>query len=133
LFWAAVLFLLDVFVRRVAIRLAPFWSWLMTRLGFGRQEPALAGPSLDRLRSRKAEVARELNERRTTSRFEAAPPPGSDASGKEMLDAVLESEIAKEREVPPPKPVTNIDQPAESHTARLLELKRKAKKDRPSE
>lgn len=133
LFWAAVLFLLDVFVRRVAIRLAPFWNWLMTRLGFGRQQPALAGPSLDRLRSRKAEVARELNERRSVSRFEVTPPPGSDASGKEMLDAVLESEIAKEREVLPPKPVTNLDQPAESHTARLLELKRKAKKDRPTE
>jgi hypothetical protein len=50
-----------------------------------------------------------------------------------MLDAVLGSEIAKEREALPPKPVTNIDQPAESHTARLLELKRKAKKDRPTE
>lgn len=132
LFWAAVLFWFDVLIRRVAVSFAPLWSafanWLARLRGL---EPATAGPSLERLRTRKLEVGRELELKRGSSRFELEESRAAASSGKAILDAVLESEIAREREPLPPKPIANTDQPEESHTARLLEAKRRAKQNRP--
>ncbi|MFO0342114.1 MAG: VWA domain-containing protein [Planctomycetota bacterium] len=132
LLWAAVLFWFDVLTRRVALSAAPLWTamrnWLARIRG---QEPVLAGPSLERLRTRKLEVGKQLELKRANTRFEPESSPSSSASGKELLDAVLESEIAKERDPLPPKPITQLDQPEESHTARLLEAKRRARQNRP--
>jgi uncharacterized membrane protein/NAD(P)-dependent dehydrogenase (short-subunit alcohol dehydrogenase family) len=132
LFWAAVLFWFDVLVRRVALTAAPLWnavrSWLARLRG---QELVMAGPSLERLRTKKLEVGKQLELKRSGTRFDLDESRPSPTSGKEILAAVLESEIAKEREPLPPKPITNVDQPEQPHTARLLEAKRRARQDRP--
>lgn len=132
LFWAALTFLFDVLIRRVAFSLTPLSN--AARALYARlrgQQPVLAGPSLERLRNRKQEVSRQLELKRASTRFEPDSARPANSSGQEILDAVLESEKSKEREPLPPKPVTNVDRPEEPHTARLLEAKRRAKQDRP--
>lgn len=127
----AVCFFWDVLVRRVALRLEPVWNWIQTHLlSWMGREPALAGPSLDRLRSRKQEIGKQIEMRRAATRFEPNRDPQPPVSGQQMLDAVLASEVAKEVEPPVPKPVADSSTPDETHTSRLLEVKRKVQRDR---
>mgnify|MGYP003618654201 CR=1 FL=1 len=69
---ALVVFTLDVFVRRVAFELRWLWApaaWLVRRLRPGPTPPT--APHLERLRSRKEDVARSLAEHRASPRFQS--------------------------------------------------------------
>ncbi len=130
----ACVFFADVLVRRVTIHfywLGPALAWLWARM---RRRPQEAGPDerLERLRSRKAEVSGQLDERRAAARFE--PQPDEAAGGK---PASLEEVLQQAGGAPPPPapPRADASGPPEptggkSYTERLLEAKKKAWKDK---
>jgi len=130
LLWAAAcLFLLDVFVRRVAIDFhwVPLvWQSVMTRW-FGGQAEQAVEQQLDRLRDRKAEVARSLDRRNADARFEpemdadSLPPVAPRTTVDGTQDALPSRDRGVEKD-----DVTDDDEG--SYTARLLEAKKKARK-----
>ena len=135
LLFAAVVFLGDVFVRRVAVTsdwILPAVYWVAQRLRpAGADEPADA--RLDRLRSRKAELVRSIDQRRAATRFEPQMADDSADQTPRDLDAVLQdaASAAPDAKTPQKKPpASTIDQSeSDSYTKRLLEAKRKARKE----
>ncbi|MFO0869877.1 MAG: VWA domain-containing protein [Pirellulales bacterium] len=133
----AVLFLADVFVRRVQISfewLAPVLVWFRTRV-LGRAAPEPVDTRLERLRSRKAAVSGQLDERRAAVRFAptADPSAGTSSGG---AGEPLQDDVARGGSVvaPPPPPTTGLTpeaREAESYTARLLKAKQQARRDVP--
>jgi uncharacterized membrane protein len=131
LLFCSFVFFADVFVRRVAVS----FNWvgdgyrsLVARIQ--GKEQVQPQESLDRLRSRKAEVEREIEARRATSRFE--PESGNTISGKEQLEQVLSSEIEKTPALPPRLAKDKLEAERENNfTSRLLDVKRKAQQNRP--
>lgn len=127
---AAVFFFFDIFMRRVAMGLA--WiSKAVSFLGnkFGKGDGAAdQDERLDRLRSRKAEVIRTIDDRRASTRFE---PDTDDKSASVEVDNLLESEAGAPRPTTPPSsessPLAPEQQEEEkSYTSRLFEAKKKA-------
>jgi Mg-chelatase subunit ChlD len=123
---ASGVFLADVFVRRVSVT----FDWLppLARrpLDFVlRRAPAPAQPQyIERLKSRKAEVAGQLEQLRAATRFEMPERTPADAAPLEELS-------------PPPaappggqRPSISPEQAEESYTERLLKAKKKAMEDR---
>jgi hypothetical protein len=124
-------FFFDVFFRRVTVSFA--WApplaagvrdWVLRRDG---QVPKTE--YMDRLRSRKAEVSEQLEQRRAAARFEPAP----DAAAPADL-ATLESQMqAAPREAPRPSAPQRSTAEApkeESYTERLLKAKKKVWEER---
>ena len=129
-------FFADVFIRRVTIGfgwLLPVWNWLRFKV-FGRQEAPEHDERLERLRSRKAAVAGEIDERRAATRFEPVLPetggPAPDLN--QVLQDASGSDLPSEG---PPRPTTPLAPGAEeeSYTSRLLKAKQQATKNRPKE
>ena len=121
-------FFADVFVRRVAVS----FDWLGTAIRQARsrltrvetRQPQIA---ISRLQSRKAEIEREIESRRSATRFE--PTPDQQLSGKQKLEDVLASEIEKTPPLPPKIPRDKLDAEKENtYTSRLLDAKREAQK-----
>lgn len=103
---ASCLFLVDIFVRRVQVR----FGWLSVfRRG---PRPAAIPGHLERLRSRKAQVAQELEQIRDAARLEVSPG---------------DSQLATEALEPGSAAADQTE--AESHTARLLRAKKEAWKE----
>jgi uncharacterized membrane protein len=127
----SVIFFADVFVRRVAVSLdwvGEGYRRLIAR--FRGQEVENRQEAISRLRSRKAEIERELEARRATTRFE--PEAERTISGKEKLDQILTSEIEKTPALPPKLPRDKLEAEREStFTSRLLDVKRKAQQNQP--
>ena len=130
---SAVAFSADIFLRRVAVGFA--WlpatlAWCRSML-FGRDRGESVSRSVARLQSRKAEVGQELDARRSQSKFE--PEPDELNEGQRALDAVLRSEDRQYKEKPRATRDAAMGDAEEEqlHTSRLLEAKRKLKKDRP--
>jgi hypothetical protein len=127
----AVAFFGDVLIRRVTMGVEwmnPAWAWIRRQV-FGASDDAPVDERLARLKSKKAEVADELDERRTSARFEPQP----DAAPPDL--SVLTGD-AGERERPAPPPteqpgMTPGEREADTYTSRLLKAKQQAKKDRP--
>jgi uncharacterized membrane protein len=126
----AVLFFADVFVRRVQIGLewlTPVAAWIRTKL-LRRAEPEPEDTRLDRLRSRKAALSEQLDERRAAVKFE--PGQEADAATPVALDDVL-----RDAEKPAaPKPastasITPTEVEGETYTSRLLKAKQQARRD----
>lgn len=118
---ACCLFFGDVFVRRVHVSFAwlpPLAGRVLDRLL--RREPRVApAPTIERLRSRKAEVSDQLDQLRASTRFEAPPEIVIDPQA-------IEQPTAAPSESKAPAPSLSPDQPAEdSYTARLLKAKKK--------
>jgi hypothetical protein len=126
------IFLTDVFIRRVAVNL----NWVSVAAGWvrekvtGKEQPNLQS-NMERLRSKKSEVTRQLERARSDMRFEV-PDSDRTTSGTEQLTRVLESERDREIEAPAPKSVQNVETPNADlpHTSRLLDAKRRAQQDR---
>lgn len=124
---AGLLFLADVFFRRVQVSFAwlpPLASRLRDRV-LGRPQPAPAPEYMSRLRSRKAEVAGELEQRRAAARFEPQPESPGDT-------AALEEEL-KGPAPPKPPPARGAISPEqakeeEGYTSRLLKVKKDIQK-----
>jgi hypothetical protein len=121
-FAAGCLFLFDVFLRRVAVSLA--WAprvaagardWLLRR-----KQAAAPTEYMDRLRSRKAEIAERLEQQRAGARFEPVAEMPKDIA---VLEPELPQKIAPERA---PVAVATAAPPAEErYTGRLLKAKKK--------
>ncbi len=120
-FAASCLFFFDVLLRRVAVS----FSWaprvaITARDWVLRRKPA-AAPSeyMDRLRSRKAEIAERLEQERAGARYE----PTGDLS---QVDPALEpGQPQKPAIEPEPAAVATAALPAEeSYTSRLLKAKK---------
>jgi hypothetical protein len=138
LLWlAAVLFLGDVAVRRVApdvdrIKKAAVDQWKKLR---GR-EVAPATEYMEKLKSRKAEVSEQIDRSRAATRFEAPPPAEITAPLNEPLleGASGREEIERARRSAPDAPSLAPNEPkpaeAESYTNRLLKAKQKVWEDR---
>jgi uncharacterized membrane protein/Mg-chelatase subunit ChlD len=131
---AACVFFGDVFVRRVTVRfdwIVPATVWLWGRV-LRREQAEPGDERLERLRSRKAEIADQIDERRAAARFE--PQVETDGPAKDLAEVLQEAAGPATAAPPRPKPeeaqlVAEKDEP--SYTARLLEAKKKAWKDKP--
>ncbi len=141
LLWlAAVIFLADVAVRRIApdvgrVRRLVGDQWKK----FQGREVAPATEYMEKLRSRKAEVGDQLDRSRAATRFEAPPPSESTPGPNEpLLDPFAPPTPSKPRPTPGeaarglapsgPKP-----EAPESYTNRLLRAKQKVWEDREKE
>jgi uncharacterized membrane protein len=128
----AAAFFADVFVRRVTIGfewLAPVLAWVSVNL-LRRQPPEAPDARLERLRSRKQAIEREIDTRRAATRFE----PQAETAGERELRQVIE-EAGSGRPIEPPRPLRDVTlQPGEAegedYTSRLLKAKRKAWEER---
>ncbi len=118
---ASCLFFGDVFVRRVHVSLAwlpPLAGRMLDRLL--RREPRAAPTvTIERLRSRKAEVAGQLDQLRASTRFEAPPEMVIEPPPIEQPTA------ASPESKPPATSLSPEQQGEESYTARLLKAKKK--------
>ncbi len=123
------LFFGDVFVRRVAVDFDWLWAALAkARDWILRREPApQPDQQMDRLRSRKAEIGRSIDQRRAATRFEPEPDQQVDASVLDEAAASGTSEVRK----PPTKTDLGPDEKAEEDFAtRLMKAKKRALKER---
>lgn len=128
---ASLLFFYDVFVRRVTINLdwaKPYASRVRDKL-LGR-EPKPAQPEyLARLRSRKAEVNQQIEQRKAATRFEPQPDaPGSTSALDEELRGA--GPAADKPRGTTPSSALQPQKEEESYTDRLLKAKKKVWEDR---
>jgi len=128
---SACLFFADVLVRRVTIewhRLAAWCGRLLAR--FRRPSaPVDNEERLDRLRSRKAEIAEELDERRATARFMPELPADKQAIS-EVAGGEASPASAPKRTSARPETSSAPNAPDEpTYTERLLQAKRRAWQD----
>ena len=125
----ATAFVADIFIRRVQVSfdwIGNLFNRIKQSLGFGKvaEKPV----SISRLQSRKAEIEAEIESRRASTRF--APEVTDSSSGRERLDEVIGEEIAKTPAAPAKiKRDEAADEEQTSYTSRLLDAKRKARKD----
>jgi uncharacterized membrane protein len=128
---AACLFFFDVFFRRVTIKL----DWLPPLAGrvrdrlLGRQLQPVRTETIERLRSRKAQIGEGIEQKRAAARFQPLP----DAStGTAALDAELKGTVPTDV---PKRPAGSAggmtpEEEQESYTDRLLKAKKKVWEDR---
>ncbi|MBP89628.1 MAG: hypothetical protein CMJ64_23440 [Planctomycetaceae bacterium] len=135
LVFAASVFFVDVFVRRVTVSfewVGPFLVWLRAKV-FGAEDDDQPEERLDRLRSRKAAIAGEIDERRAASRFEPIMPedgaPTVGAPDQVLRDAAGGETASSSSPQRPTSQLSPEDQEEESYTSRLLKAKQKAWKD----
>lgn len=124
-------FFADVFIRRVTIS----FGWVMTlvrwiRAKLGRGETAQPEERLLRLRTSKAAIAEQIDERRAATRFE---PVADSALAPGTADEILQQAAGGAAPTPAPTiaPSAQLtpDAPeAESYTARLLKAKQQARR-----
>ena len=117
-------FMADVFVRRVAVSfdwVPVAWNGLLSKTGL-RKEREQQPASIARLQSRKAEIEKDIESRRSATKFEADPE--TKVSGKQQLEEVLASEISK-TPAPPPKIQREEKDEEDQYTSRLLAAKKK--------
>ncbi len=124
---ACCLFFGDIFIRRVQVNLA----WVPPLAGrardfvLRRRPPPAAPPTMDRLRSRKAEVSGQFEQLRAAARFEA---PLEKAAGLDVLEERAARPPAGP--APPPPPLAQQKSEEESYTERLLRAKKKVCKQK---
>nr|MCU0982387.1 glutamine amidotransferase [Pirellulaceae bacterium] len=121
----------DVFIRRVTVHfywVVPAARWLIARL-MRRQAEATADVVIERLRSQKAAIGQQIDERRAAARFE---PQMDEAAGGPLPDDVLRDAAVPTPQTPPrPREETTVSgEQDSSYTARLLEAKKKAWKEK---
>jgi hypothetical protein len=127
---AAIVFLVDIFIRRVTVH----FYWVMPAVAYavnrvrGIQQTEVVDERLARLRNRKAAVANQIDERRAATRFE---PVVDEAAGPSRdVDQVLADASAGSAAVAPPSTQAKTQLPQteeETYTERLLKAKKKAK------
>lgn len=137
LLWlAALLFLCDVAVRRIApdldrMRAALAHQWQKLR----GQEVAPPVEYMEKLRSRKAEVGEQIDRTRAATRFEPPPlPMPSGPTGEPLLEGTPRSETPRAVRPSPTQPGLAPPGPApaepDSYTNRLLKAKQKVWEER---
>ncbi len=125
------IFLADVFVRRVAVTfhwVVPAIGWLKNKL-WNRRVAADVEQRLERLRHKKQELAESIDQRRAAARF--VSPDESDRMPPDV-DSVLADTAAGAAPPPPQRPAAAArrdESEADAYTARLLEAKKKARQE----
>ena len=115
------LFLADVFVRRVAIN----FDWIgkaITKVRGGQRQETQVTARLDALKKNKEALDDSLQRRRASVRFE---PTEVDVSAADEIDLDHVSAAPKAKTTEAPK----SEEQGPSYTERLLEAKRKARKN----
>lgn len=129
---AGCLFFGDVFVRRVQVNFAwvPVVAGRMRDKILRRQPKPAPEQMIERLRSRKAAIAQEIDQRRAAARFE--PTPDAPAPGTLEPDMSAATGQPEKRSEPKPDPVkpTEGEKSDDEYTRRLLEAKKKARGQR---
>jgi uncharacterized membrane protein/Mg-chelatase subunit ChlD len=119
------LFFFDVLVRRVSLSLmwvGPLVARVRNRIT-GREAVAPAEQMLERLSTRKAEIAEQLESRRAAARFE---PEASDLAAGGVAQELGEEAIPTQRAAPAAQSLApGQEAEEESYTARLLRAKRR--------
>ncbi|MEX2113442.1 MAG: glutamine amidotransferase, partial [Pirellulales bacterium] len=126
LFLGACLFVGDVFVRRVTVSfewLTPYVRRLIDRL-LGREGRPDVTATMDRLRSQKAAVTGQLEQKRASFRFE----PVADAKGD--VASLDDASAAPAPLNDKPKTTLAAERDEEGYTERLLKAKKKAQGSR---
>ena len=129
---AACIFLIDVFIRRVTVH----FYWVMPALAHaynrvrGRDQQAAPDERLARLRSRKAAISSQIDERRAAARFE--PVAEESVAGPRDYEQVISDASGGSAGASAPRqsPTTPSQLPQseqETYTERLLAAKKKAK------
>jgi uncharacterized membrane protein len=127
---AAIVFLIDIFIRRVTVH----FYWIVPALAYaynrirGIQQAEVVDERLARLRNRKAAVATQLDERRAAARFE---PVVNEASGppRNADEIIAEASAGPPTGAPPAAAQSKSQLPQteeETYTERLLKAKKKA-------
>lgn len=127
---AACLFLINVAVRRISID--PEWfapAWRMVRRLWTREPEPVREERLERLRSMKARVEGQIDERRAAVRFE--PSPDADVSSATLDEAMRESTSGSSTEPTRSASPTTPESEQESYTDRLLKAKKRAQHNKP--
>jgi uncharacterized membrane protein len=127
---ASCLFFCDVFVRRVSVSLgwlSPLAADLRARI-LGRPVRRDVEATIERLRSRKAEVGSQLEKKRAVLRFEP-DKPGDVESLREEISRIPAPEAHRETKAASLAP----EQEPEGYTQRLLKAKKKAQAERKKE
>ncbi len=127
----AALFFADVFVRRVSIGFDWFFVLVAKArtLMFGDQTSQVEESSqMERLRQKKAQVNQELDERRSSTRFEPEPDELNPArSAEEILSEATDTRRRESTSTQPQQQITPTED--DSYTARLLRAKKQAKRE----
>ncbi|QGJ71686.1 von Willebrand factor type A [Planctomycetales bacterium 10988] len=134
LFFASLLFLLDVFNRRVQLS----WAWVprlakKVRARFTRKKVEAEPEFMSRLKSRKEEVGQSIEKRRSATRFEP-----EESTTKGTAEEILSGEAPKTDQPTSRGPQTSggmaapkeKEEQPESYTDRLLKAKKKVWEDR---
>jgi hypothetical protein len=123
------LFFGDVFVRRVTVNFdwaPPLAARIRSRI-LGRDLPAQKVEYMDRLRSKKAEVSGELEQKRAAARFEPTPDAPVDTS---VIEAEMAAPSTQPKPPEAPKKGLGAEQEEESYTSRLLKAKKRVWEDK---
>ena len=132
---AAGIFLIDVCIRRITLHV----YWVMPALAYAwgrvtrRPQEAVRTEAMERLRSKKAAVTSQLDERRASARFE--PQVDADTSTPQReLGEVLQDATGGSSSAPPRQPLQAPPSAAsgpeqDTYTERLMAAKKKARKD----
>ena len=124
------LFFTDVFVRRVAVTfdwLPPLIEKIRTKL-FGATDNGEDNSAMDRLKSRKAQISEDIDQRRAATRFEPDPEEPVDTS---ILDDPATSAPLKDIKRPSQESqLAPGEKEEDTFTSRLLKAKKDAIKDR---
>lgn len=130
----ACIFFADVFVRRVTIGsdwVVPAAQWVRNRL-FPNREPAEVEERMQRLRSKKAAIAGEIDDRRAAARFEPVVDEGTEAPAPNLEEIIADANSVQSTDKPKSSASTEMApdaQDEESYTSRLLKAKQKAWKE----
>jgi uncharacterized membrane protein/Mg-chelatase subunit ChlD len=129
---AALIFFLDVFIRRVTVHfywVTPALAYAYNRV-LGRQQEPARDERLERLRSRKAAISSQIDERRASARFE---PVADELSAQPRdYEQVLTDASGGSAGPSAPRPAApdqsqTPQSEQETYTERLLAAKKKAK------
>jgi hypothetical protein len=132
---SACLFLADIFVRRVQVNF--YWipaafAAVRNRL-LGRKQEEVDDTRIERLRSRKAAIASQIDERRASTRFEEQYSPTGNAPQRdlnEVLDEAAAGGASREQQRPTSSPQGPTEPEQDSYTERLLAAKKRARRDK---
>jgi hypothetical protein len=129
---AACIFLIDVFIRRVTVH----FYWIMPALAYvynrarGHDQQAAPDERLARLRTRKAAISSQIDERRAAARFEPVADDAAPATrdyAQVINEASAGSTGAASPRAEPRTPSQSPQTEQETYTERLLAAKKKAK------
>lgn len=128
---AACMFLINIAIRRISID--PEWFTPIGRAVrrlWTRQAEPVREERLERLRSTKAQVEGQIDERRAAAtRFE--PSPDADVGSSTLEEAMRESGAGPATEASRPAPTNAAETEQETYTDRLLKAKKRAQNNKP--